>query len=157
MKSKKLILLAEKLRDAGKLGQFEFTTGERKIHDEAIEKAFAALSEEAMAETPIWVDPPDCPRCGNPLEKISSVYGQWQCPRHAENTRCVWFDYELIIDLRRRTPKIQIFPYFVTGDHPVLARPDKRFPDQLVAAAYAEDLKKLGYENVHLFRIVDKE
>lgn len=157
MKLEKLISLAEKLRDAGKLGQYEFPEEERIKHDKWIDETFQNLVKAMNPEPVVWVDPPDCPRCGLPLTPIDSVYGQWQCPRHSENTRCVWFDYELIMILRQKTPKVQTFPYFVTGDHPVLARPDKRFPDQLIAAAYAEDLKKLGYENVHLFRMVDKE
>lgn len=102
-------------------------------------------------KNPIWVDPPDCPRCGHPLKPLESVYGQWQCPNHF-GEKSVWFDYELIMILRARTPKIQTFPYLVVGDHPTLARPDKRFPDVMKAAAFAEELRQTGYENVAVFK-----
>ena len=114
---------------------------------------FGKLGAKDMEDPPIWIDPPDCPRCGYTLKPLkNSHYGTWQCDKHP-NDKSVWFDYELIMMLRARVPKKQTNPYLVVGDHPIAPRPDKRFPDELIARAYAEDLRKQGYDNVAVFKM----
>jgi len=39
----------------------------------------------------------------------------------------------------------------VTGDHPVLARPDKFDMTERESKDYADELKRLGYENVRVY------
>lgn len=51
---------------------------------------------------PIWVDPPDCPRCGKPLTAIEHTHGQWICSTHEDDGKCLWYDYELVMILRSK-------------------------------------------------------
>ena len=52
--------------------------------------------------SPVWVQPPDCPRCGQPLKPIKHTHGQWTCGNHADDGKCLWFDWELTMILRAR-------------------------------------------------------
>jgi hypothetical protein len=55
--------------------------------------------------SPVWVQPPDCPRCGHPLKAITHSHGQWTCGNHEDDGKCLWFDWELTMILRARLEK----------------------------------------------------
>jgi hypothetical protein len=54
--------------------------------------------------TPVWAEPPDCPRCGKRLSVETGRHGDWRCEDH-DITKGVWFNYELtgILNARIRT------------------------------------------------------
>ena len=43
--------------------------------------------------------------------------------------------------------------YLVTGDHPIMARPDRYFVSLSEAKAYEDALIRAGYENVVITRV----
>jgi len=50
----------------------------------------------------VWIEPPDCPRCGRPLEAIKHDYGEWTCHNHKGDGKCLWYNWELTTILRAR-------------------------------------------------------
>lgn len=51
----------------------------------------------------IWIDAPDCPRCGKPLKPVfEDKHGTWVCDGHETGEKSIWFDWELTQILRSR-------------------------------------------------------
>ena len=76
----------------------------RKAWNAARERVPCAITSTSGEEQPppVWVNPPDCPRCGRPMEAIKHSHGEWICRHHEEDGKCLWYNYELIMILRSR-------------------------------------------------------
>lgn len=66
----------------------------------------------------VWVQPPNCPRCGKQLEPVSrerhgewADHGEWACLCHKNDGKCLWWDWELTMILRCRLEQAEAGMY----------------------------------------------